>query len=108
MICARIMGSAPLIIMNKESRTMNLDAKIYFAGHGGIVGSAIWRCLASKGYTNLMGKNHTELDLIRQKEVEDFFAEKKPDYVVLAAAKVGGIVANSRFRAQFTYENLMV
>jgi GDP-L-fucose synthase len=55
-----------------------------------------------------MGKNHTELDLIRQKEVEDFFAEKKPDYVVLAAAKVGGIVANSRFRAQFTYENLMV
>ncbi len=73
-----------------------------------MVGSAIWRCLASKGYTNLMGRTHDELDLIRQIEVEDLFAAEKPEYVVLASAKVGGIGANSRFRAQFIYENLMV
>jgi len=87
---------------------MNLDAKIYIAGHCGMVGSAIWRCLASKGYTNLMGRTHAELDLIRQKEVEDFFAEEKPEYVVLASARVGGIGANSTFRAQFIYENIMI
>lgn len=87
---------------------MNLNSKIYIAGHCGMVGSAIWRSLESKGYTNLMGRTHAQLDLIRQKEVEDLFAAEKPEYVVLASAKVGGIGANSKFRAQFIYENLMV
>ena len=87
---------------------MNLNSKIYIAGHCGMVGSAIWRSLESKGYTNLMGRTHAELDLIRQKEVEDLFATEKPEYVVIASAKVGGIGANSNFRAQFIYENLMV
>jgi GDP-L-fucose synthase len=73
-----------------------------------MVGSAIWRCLQSKGYTNLLGKTHAELDLIRQKDVEDFFSAQKPEYVVLASAKVGGIGANNKFRAQFIYENLMI
>ncbi|MDA3789745.1 MAG: GDP-L-fucose synthase, partial [Desulfobacula sp.] len=76
--------------------------------HCGMVGSAIWRSLESKGYTNLMGRTHAQLDLIRQKEVEDLFAGEKPEYVVIASAKVGGIGANSNFRAQFIYENLMV
>lgn len=83
-------------------------SSIFIAGHRGMVGSAIRRCLKSKGYTNLIGKTHAELDLIRQKEVEDFFTAKKPDYVVLASAMVGGIGANSKFRAQFIYENLMI
>lgn len=87
---------------------MKLNSKIYIAGHCGMVGSAIWRCLESKGYTNFMGRTHAQLDLIRQKEVEDLFAAEKPEYVVLASAKVGGIGANSKFRAQFIYENLMV
>lgn len=84
------------------------DSKIYIAGHRGMVGSAIWRCLESKSYTNLIGKTHADLDLIRQKQVEDFFAAEKPDYVVLASAKVGGIVANNTYRGQFIYENLMI
>lgn len=87
---------------------MNLNSKIYIAGHRGMVGSAIYRCLESKGYTNLTGRTHAELDLIRQKDVEDLFAMEKPEYVVLASAKVGGIGANSKYRAQFVYENLMV
>jgi len=87
---------------------MDLNSKIYIAGHLGMVGSAIHRCLESRGYTNLTGRSHAELDLIRQKDVEDLFAMEKPEYVVLASAKVGGIGANSRFRAQFIYENLMV
>jgi GDP-L-fucose synthase len=94
--------------MNKGSGTMNLNSKIYIAGHRGMVGSAIYRCLESKGYTNLTGRTHAELDLIRQKDVEDLFAMEKPEYVVLASAKVGGIGANSKYRAQFIYENLMV
>nr|MDA3787936.1 NAD-dependent epimerase/dehydratase family protein [Desulfobacula sp.] len=85
---------------------MNLNSKIYIAGHCGMVGSAIWRSLESKGYTNLMGRTHAQLDLIRQQEVEDLFAAEKPEYVVIASAKVGGIGANSKFRAQFIYENL--
>ncbi|MBW1867032.1 MAG: GDP-L-fucose synthase [Deltaproteobacteria bacterium] len=93
-----------------ETRPPSLGSRssIFIAGHRGMVGSAIWRCLESKGYTNLIGKTHAELDLIRQKEVEKFFAAKKPDYVILASAKVGGIGANSQFRAQFIYENLMI
>ena len=87
---------------------MEFNSKIYIAGHRGMVGSAIWRCLESRGYTHLIGRTHGELDLIRQKEVEDFFDDEKPDYVVLASAKVGGIGANSAFRGQFIYENLMI
>lgn len=87
---------------------MDKNAKIYIAGHTGMVGSAIQRCLASKGYTRIIGKSHAELDLIRQQDVEDYFIQEKPEYVVLASAKVGGIGANSRYRGQFIYENLMV
>ncbi len=87
---------------------MEKSSKIYIAGHQGMVGSAIQRCLISKGYTNFIGRSHKELDLIRQKDVEDYFAREKPEYVVLASAKVGGIGANSTYRGQFIYENLMV
>ena len=87
---------------------MNFNSKIYIAGHRGMVGSAIHRCLVAKGYTNIIGKTHAELDLIRQQDVEDYFDTEKPEYVVLASAKVGGIGANSKYRGQFIYENLMV
>jgi GDP-L-fucose synthase len=87
---------------------MEKEAKIYVAGHNGLVGSAIWRALEHQGYTNLIGRRSTELDLINQQAVEDFFATEKPDYVVLVAAKVGGINANNIYRAQFLYENLMI
>ena len=87
---------------------MNPSSKIYIAGHKGMVGSAIHRGLTAKGYTNIIGKTHAELDLIRQKDVEDYFAREKPEYVVLASAKVGGIGANSTYRGEFIYENLMV
>ena len=82
--------------------------KIYIAGHRGLVGSAIINNLNSKGYTNLIFKTHAELDLKNQKEVEEFFAKEKPEYVILAAAKVGGIVANNTYRADFIYENMMI
>lgn len=87
---------------------MDKNTKIYVAGHNGLVGSAIWKNLKSKGYTNLIGKDFSELDLRNQKAVEDFFAEEKPEYVFLAAAKVGGIVANNTYRADFIYENLQI
>ena len=87
---------------------MNFNSKIYIAGHRGMVGSAIHRCLVAKGYTNIIGKTHAQLDLIRQQDVEDYFDTEKPEYVVLASAKVGGIGANSKYRGQFIYENLMV
>jgi len=87
---------------------MEQSSKIYIAGHKGMVGSAIHRCLTAKGHKNIIGRPHADLDLSRQKEVEDFFAEEKPDYVVLASAKVGGIGANNKFRGQFIYENLMI
>ena len=87
---------------------MEKGSKIYIAGHYGMVGSAVWRKLESEGYTNLIGKRSKELDLINQKEVEDFFATEKPEYVILAAAKVGGIVANNTYRADFLYDNLMI
>ena len=87
---------------------MNKNSKIYVAGHRGLVGSAIVKNLESKGYTNLVYKTHKELDLTNQKEVEDFFANEKPQYVILAAAKVGGIVANNTYRADFIYENLAI
>ncbi len=84
---------------------MKREAKIYVAGHKGMVGSAIVRVLKEKGYTNLVTRTHQELNLCRQQEVEDFFAEEKPEYVFLAAAKVGGIVANQEALADFMYEN---
>lgn len=87
---------------------MNKDSKIYVAGHNGMVGSAIVRNLKEKGYTNIIGKTFKELNLIRQNEVEDFYQQEKPEYVFLAAAKVGGIHANNTFPAEFLYNNLMI
>ena len=87
---------------------MEKDAKIYVAGHRGLVGSAIVRNLKSKGYTNIIGRTHHELDLTNQMAVRDFFETEKPDYVVLAAAKVGGINANNTTPADFIYENLQI
>jgi GDP-L-fucose synthase len=87
---------------------MNKGSKIYIAGHRGMVGSAIVRQLASEGYQNLLLRSSDELDLIDQSEVSFFFENERPDYVFLAAAKVGGIMANNSFRAEFLYENLMI
>jgi len=87
---------------------MDLNSKIYIAGHRGLVGSAIVKNLESKGYTNLVYKTHKELDLLNQNDVEKFFENEKPEYVILAAAKVGGIVANNTYRADFIYENLQI
>lgn len=87
---------------------MNKEAKIYVAGHRGLVGSAIVKSLQQKGYLNILTKTHQEVDLSNQQETADFFAIEKPEYVFLAAAKVGGILANNNFRADFIYENLMI
>ena len=87
---------------------MNLDAKIYVAGHRGLVGSAIVRNLEDKGYTNIICRTHKELDLTNQEAVRVFFEQEKPEYVFLAAAKVGGIHANNTYPADFIYENLMI
>lgn len=87
---------------------MNLNDKIYIAGHRGMVGSAILRQLKAKGFTNFILKTSLELDLRNQQAVADFFQSEKPDYVFLAAAKVGGIIANNTYRGDFIYENLMI
>lgn len=87
---------------------MEKNSKIYVAGHCGLVGSAIWRSLQNKGYSNLTGKNHAELDLLNPNAVRDFFDREQPEFVVLAAAKVGGIFANNEYRADFIYENLQI
>ena len=87
---------------------MNYDSKIYVAGHRGMVGSAIWRALEAAGHTNLVGRSSRELDLRNQQSVDDFFATEKPEYVFLAAAKVGGIQANNVYRAEFLYDNLQM
>jgi GDP-L-fucose synthase len=87
---------------------MKKDSKIYIAGHKGMVGSAIQRNLENLGFSNIITKGSSELNLISQAAVEDFFAKEKPEYVFNAAAKVGGIVANNTYRAQFIYENLMI
>jgi len=87
---------------------MEKNARIYVAGHRGLVGSAVVRVLLEQGYTNILGRAHNELDLTRQPEVEAFFAHEKPDYVVLAAAKVGGIHANNTYPATFIYSNLQI
>ena len=87
---------------------MEKSAKIFVAGHRGMVGSAIVRRLEKDGYQNIIVKRSSELDLRNQQAVEEFFAKEKPDYVFLAAAKVGGIMANNTYRADFLYENLMI
>lgn len=87
---------------------MEKDAKIYVAGHRGMVGSAIVRELERQGYTNIITRTHKELDLARQDAVEEFFAKEKPEYVFLAAAKVGGIIANQNALADFMYENMIL
>ena len=87
---------------------MNNDAKIYVAGHRGLVGAALIRRLEAQGYRNIVGRTHAELDLTRQADVEAFFEAEKPDYVFLAAAKVGGIHANSTYPAEFAYSNFQI
>lgn len=87
---------------------MEKNSKIYVAGHRGLVGSAIVRNLQERGYTNIIGRTHKELDLTRQSDVEKFFEEEKPEYVFLAAARVGGIYINNEKPADFIYENLMI
>ncbi|MEG0454861.1 GDP-L-fucose synthase [Bacteroides sp.] len=87
---------------------MEKQAKIYIAGHNGLVGSAIWKNLQAKGYTNLIGRSHRELDLLDGVAVRQFFDEEQPEYVFLAAAFVGGIMANSIYRADFIYKNLQI
>lgn len=84
------------------------QAKIYVAGHRGLVGSAIWNNLLQRGYTNLVGRTHAELDLLDGVAVRNFFDQEQPEYVVLAAAHVGGIMANSKYRADFIYQNLQI
>jgi GDP-L-fucose synthase len=87
---------------------MNLNDKIYIAGHAGLVGSAIIRQLESRGFTNLLMCTHKELDLTNQAQVQNFFTQENPDYVILAAAKVGGIHANNTYPADFIYQNMMI
>ena len=87
---------------------MEKTAKIYIAGHRGMVGSAVYRKLKNEGYQNLIVRTSSELDLRNQAEVIRFFETEKPEYVFLAAAKVGGIIANNTYRADFIYENLMI
>ena len=87
---------------------MNINSKIYVAGHTGLVGSAIWKNLQFKGFNNLIGRTINELDLMDPAAVDNFFNIERPEFVFLAAAKVGGIVANNTYRGQFIYENLMI
>ncbi len=87
---------------------MNLSDKIYIAGHSGLVGSAIERLLKKRGFKNLLIRSHKDLDLTNQRQVNDFFKKEKPNYVILAAAKVGGIHANNTYPADFIYENIMI
>lgn len=87
---------------------MEKNSKIYIAGHRGMVGSAIKRGLESLGYENIITRTHSELDLVKQADVDDFFNEEKPEYVMFAAAKVGGILANDTYKAEFIYNNIMI
>src|SRR5690554_5021992 len=87
---------------------MNKNAKIYIAGHRGLVGSAIYKKLTEQGYTNLVTQTHAELDLINQAQVNSFCEIEKPEYVFIAAAKVGSIGANSTYPAEFIYQNMMI
>ncbi len=94
--------------MGLQEHYVEKNAKIYVAGHRGMVGSAIVRKLEKEGYTNIITRGSKELDLRNQQAVADFFADEKPDYVFLAAAKVGGIIANNTYRGEFLYDNLMI
>lgn len=87
---------------------MNLNTKIYIAGHNGMVGSAIWRILSAKGYSNLVGASSKDLDLRNQQSVLNFLSKEKPDVIIDAAAKVGGILANNDFPYQFLMENMQI
>src|SRR5436305_8312886 len=87
---------------------MKHDSRIYVAGHRGLVGSAIWRELHSGGFTNVIGRTRQELDLLDKSGVDRFYAEARPEFVFVAAAKVGGILANDREPASFLYENLQI
>ena len=87
---------------------LDKSAKIYVAGHHGLVGSAIWNNLLQRGYTNLVGRSHKELDLLDGVAVREFFDKERPDAVVLAAAHVGGIMANLQYRADFIWQNLQI
>ena len=95
-------------VKKEDRKMMKKEAKIYVAGHRGMVGSAIVRELNRQGYQNIITRTHSELDLCRQTDVETFFEEEKPEYVFLAAAKVGGIVANSEALADFMYDNMIL
>ncbi|MCU7939238.1 MAG: GDP-L-fucose synthase [gamma proteobacterium symbiont of Bathyaustriella thionipta] len=90
------------------SKQLNKDSKIYVAGHRGLVGSAIMRQLDAMGYSDVLTRTHGELDLVNQAQVQDFFEQEKPEYVFLAAAKVGGIHANNTYPAEFIYQNMMI
>lgn len=87
---------------------MERNARIYVAGHRGMVGSAVYRKLRAEGFDNIITRTSAEMDLRNQQQVSDFFAAEKPEYVFMAAAKVGGIYANNTFRAEFIYDNLMM
>lgn len=87
---------------------MDKNSKIYVAGHNGMVGSAVMRCLQREGYTNIIVRSHSELDLCNQQETCEFFDREKPEYVFLVAARVGGIDANNEYKAEFLYENAMI
>src|SRR5512140_886055 len=87
---------------------MRSESKIYVAGHNGLVGSALMRRLRAGGYTRIITRTSRQLDLTRQTAVEEFFKQEQPEYVFLAAAKVGGILANSTYKAEFIYRNLMI
>lgn len=106
------MDSQPMTTMSSELQLTDTDlgksAKIYVAGHRGMVGAAIVRTLEQKGYRNLLLRTHQELDLLEQRDVFRFLVQEKPDYIFVAAAKVGGIQANNTYRAQFIYENLTI
>ena len=105
MICAAVRVSRHLITMNDA---MSPEHRIYLAGHRGLVGSAIMRRLIAGGYTNIITRTHAELDLTDQHAVRGFFAQEKPDFIFLAAAKVGGILANNTYPADFIYQNIMI
>jgi GDP-L-fucose synthase len=92
----------------KDDIQMQSNAKIFVAGHRGMVGSAIVRTLQGAGYSNLLLRSRTELDLCSQREVETFFSQERPEYVFLAAARVGGIIANSNYKGEFIHDNLMI
>ena len=92
----------------RQTTVMNRDSKIYLAGHDGLVGSSIYRELVEQGYSNILTREFAELDLRNQSATEDFFKIEKPDYVFLSAAKAGGIIANSSYKAEFIYDNIMI